>query len=325
LLDGGLSETTRLFKCWEYLSPVSDSVFATKPSASYPPRYTGEQLRYASVDQYVATEAMDDSKVYIHVLKPPAGTMLALPNPVDGKIFSSARLLANGNPVGLLQDPYDGVRLRLQGADTWDPLNTVIELTVASKGGAGHVNDTSGSVAYTGSSWLYQENRGNGEFANDAHLATADDDSFTFTFNGTDVQYIATRGADRGQVEIYIDDVLEITVDLSTGTPGSRQVVFSKSGLTRGTHTLKGIKRSGAFMEVDCFKVTDLVNDSDAEMNGAYQETMAGSVSAYGGPWGYWQPGYNGVGTITPAVNQYAGLEPLNDPLNNEPDSDWFE
>ena len=243
--DGGLVETGRIFQLGQYLAPIRASICGTKPSASFPPPFNGDSIRYNNVNQYVATEALDDSKVYIHVLKPPAGTLLSLPSPVDGKIFSSARLLANGNPVGLLQDPYDGVRLRLQGSDTWDPLDTVIELTVASKGGAGHVNDTSGSVTYTGSSWSYQENRGNGEFANDAHLATADGDSFTFTFSGTDVATIATRGADRGQVEIYIDDVLETTVDLSTGTPGSRQVVFSKSGLARGTHTLKGIKRSG--------------------------------------------------------------------------------
>ena len=188
---------------------------------------------------------MDDSKVYIHVLKAPSGTVLSLPSPADGKIFSSAKLLANGNAVGLVQNLYDGVQLTLPATDSWSSLDTVIELTVASKGGAGHVNDTSKDVAYTGSSWSYQTARGNGEFANDAHLATADGDSFTFSFNGTDVDYIATRGADRGPVEIYIDDVLQTTVDLSTGTAGSRQVAFSKSGLARGAHTLKGIKRSG--------------------------------------------------------------------------------
>jgi autotransporter-associated beta strand protein len=327
VVDGGLVETDRIFQLGQYIAPIRASICGTKPSASFPPPFTGEQIRYSNVNQYVATEALDDSKVYIHVLKPPVGTVLSLPNPVDGKIFSSARLLASGNPVGLLQDPYDGVRLRLQGSDTWDPLNTVIELTVASKGGAGHVNDTSGSVTYTGSSWIYQENRGNGEFANDVHLATTNGDSFTFTFSGTDVEYIATRGADRGQVEIYIDDVLETTVDLSTGTPGSRQVVFSKSGLPRGTHTLKGIKRGGTFMEVDCFKVTDLVNDSDPVMNGAYLSTTdyGTGVAGYGGPSNQWQPGYNGANWITPAVNYYPNNEPLNAPLTNEPVSDYFE
>ena len=325
--DGGLVETGRIFQLGQYLAPIRASICGTKPSASFPPPFTGEQLRYSNVNQYVATEALDDSKVYIHVLKPPAGTLLSLPNPVDGKIFSSARLLASGNPVGLLQDPYDGVRLRLQGSDTWDPLNTVIELTVASKGGAGHVNDASGSVTYTGSSWIYQENRGNGEFGNDVHFAATNGDSFTFTFSGTDVQYIATRGADRGQVEIYIDDVLETTVDLSTGTPGSRQVAFSKSGLARGTHTLKGIKRGGSLMEVDCFKVTDLLNDSDPAMNGAYLITTDYGTGAagYAGPSNWWQPGYSGANWITPAVNYYPNNEPLNDPSNNEPVSDYFE
>ncbi len=326
-LNGGLVETARLFALGQYIAPIRASICETKPSTSFPPPYKdGRTISYNSVD-WVATEALDDSKVYIHVLKPPAGTVLTLPSPADGKIFSSAKLLASGNPVGLVQNLYDGVQITLQGADTWNALDTVIELTVASKGGAGHVNDTSKDMAYTGSSWSYQAARGNGEFANDAHLATADGDSFTFSFNGTDVDYIATRGADRGQVEIYIDDVLQTTVDLSTGTAGIRQVAFSKSGLARGAHTLKGIKRSGTSMEVDCFKVTDLINDSDAAMNGAYLVTTdyGTGAAAYGGPSNWWQGGYNGANWITPAVNYYPGNEPLNDPANNEPVSDYFD
>ena len=326
-LNGGLVETARLFALGQYIAPIRASICETKPSASFPPPYKdGRTISYNSVD-WVATEALDDSKVYIHVLKPPAGTVLTLPSPADGKIFSTAKLLASGNPVGLVQSLYDGVQLTLQGADTWDALDTVIELTVASKGGAGHVNDTSMDVAYTGGSWSYQTARGNGEFANDAHLATADGDSFTFSFSGTDVDYIATRGADRGQVELYIDNVLQTTVDLSTGTAGSRQVAFSKSGLARGAHTLKAIKRSGTYMEADCFKVSDLINDSEAVMNGAFLATTdyGTGAAAYGGPSNWWQGGYNGANWITPAVNYYAGSEPLNAPLTNEPVSDYFD
>ncbi|MEI7902910.1 MAG: autotransporter-associated beta strand repeat-containing protein [bacterium] len=306
---------------------IRASICETKPSASFPPPYKdGRTVSYNSVD-WVATEALDDSKVYIHVLKAQSGTVLSLPSPADGKIFSAAKLLANGHAVGLVQNLYDGVQLTLPAADSWSSLDTVIELTVLSKGGAGHVNDTNKDVAYMGSSWSCQTARGNGEFANDAHLATANGDSFTFSFHGTDVDYIATRGADRGQVEIYIDDVLQDTVDLSTGTAGSRQVAYSKSGLARGAHTLKGIKRSGTHMEVDCFKVTDLINDSDADLDGAFLMTMDyGTGSAgYGGPSNWWQPGYNGANWITPAVTYYPGGEPLSAPLSNEPSSDYFD
>jgi len=321
--DAGLDGPERIFKCWEYLAPIRDSVFDTKPSASFPPPYVSSQLRYASVNQWLATEKLDDSKVYIHVLKPPAGTVLTLPTPVDGKVFSSAKLLANGHPVGLTQNLHDGVRLTLPETDPWNPLNTVIELTVASKGGAGHVNNTSRNITYAGASWIHQKHRGNGEFADDVHLATTNGDAFTFTFNGTDIKYITSRGPDRGLVDIYIDDVLHNTVDLSTGTPGSRQVVFSISGLPRGQHTLKGVKRNGNVMEVDCFKVTDVVNNSDPEMAGAFKTTMNASAN-YGGDLGWWQPGNGGI--ITPVCAHYPGNEPLSDPLNNEPvGGDWFE
>ena len=92
-LNAGLVETTRLFALGQYIAPIRASICETKPSTSFPPPYKdGRTVSYNSVD-WVATEALDDSKVYIHVLKPPAGTVLTLPAPADGKIFSSAKLL----------------------------------------------------------------------------------------------------------------------------------------------------------------------------------------------------------------------------------------
>jgi hypothetical protein len=66
---------------------------------------------------------------YIHVLRPPEGRELVLPPPADGKWFTSAALLANGNRVGLAQDAR-GIRLTLGSADVWVPLGTVIRLRV---------------------------------------------------------------------------------------------------------------------------------------------------------------------------------------------------
>ena len=38
-----------------------------------------------------------------------------------------------------------------------------------------------------------------------------------------------------------------------------RQSVFAKSGLARGTHTLKAVKMGGTYMDSDGFKVTELI------------------------------------------------------------------
>jgi len=74
---------------------------------------------------------------------------------------------------------------------------------------------------------------------------TANGDSFTLAFSGTEVSLISSRGANRGGVDLYIDDVLQTNVNLSVGTTNGPFV--HKSGLQRGTHTLKGVKTSGTY------------------------------------------------------------------------------
>ena len=327
--NGGLVETTRAFALGRYLAPIRASVCETTPSNSFPPPYkNGGSITYDTVD-WVTTTSLNESKEFIHVLKAPDGDTLVLPGTADGKVFGAATLMASlqtgggtqqylGLPMTMLQSPR-GIQLTLPAGVSWSSLDTVIQLDVVSKGGAGIVNDTSNAISYSGSSWVYQSHRGAGEFNDDAHIATANGDSFTFTFSGTDVEYIATRAADRGPVEIYIDEVFQTTVDLSTGTPtGSRQTVFRKSGLARGTHTLRAVKAGGARMEVDAFKVTELINDSDPDLAAAFPSTMSlGALSA--GYSGQWQPGY---GWITPG----AGYHPDGAPFSGSPPSgDSFE
>jgi autotransporter-associated beta strand protein len=333
---GGLAESGRVNTVGRYLNPIRESVIETKPSDSFPPPYKdGNYISYSQVD-WVATSNMDDSKEFIHVLKPQSGNTIDLPAPADGKRFSAATLVCSlaaddgsvqsavNLPMTMVQTTR-GLRLTLPGGVSWSNIDTVIRLDVASKGGSGMVNNTSNAITYNGSSWQYLKNRNLGEFNDDVHTATANGDSFTFTFSGTDVEYIATREANRGPVAIYIDDVLQTTVDLSAlPHSGSRQSVFKKSGLARGIHTLRCVKMGGTYMDADAFRVSDLVNDSDPEMATAYQ-TKLGASANYGGPSNWWQPGYNGANWITPATSYYAANEPLVDPLNNEPNSDWFE
>jgi hypothetical protein len=61
----------------------------------------------------------------------------------------------------------------------------------------------------------------------------------TLTFNGTDVAWVSTRAPKRGRAKVYIDGVLATTVDLRASSVSSRQIVFARSGLTAGQHTIK--------------------------------------------------------------------------------------
>ncbi len=62
--------------------------------------------------------------------------------------------------------------------------------------------------------------------------------SATFTFNGTDVVWVAQRGPRRGKAKVYLDGKLT-RVDLYASSLTERRVVFSAAKLAAGQHTLK--------------------------------------------------------------------------------------
>ena len=122
--EDGVLQTMQLVG--NYLRPIACSVTNTYASTSY---VTDPGATIQSLSWGVATKSTDDRYEYLHVLKPPTGKTLALPAPADHKKFGSARLLANTQKVSLSQNSYR-VALTLQGTNTWDRLDTVIELKV---------------------------------------------------------------------------------------------------------------------------------------------------------------------------------------------------
>jgi hypothetical protein len=65
-------------------------------------------------------------------------------------------------------------------------------------------------------------------------------DSAKFTFTGTSVAWIATKSSNRGQADVYLDDVRVTTVDLYSATTTSAQAVaYIRSWATAGTHTIE--------------------------------------------------------------------------------------
>lgn len=289
---GGLDEKARpiLDPFVRLLKPIADSVLNTRPSSSYPPPFQGTVVRLAGLGWGVATRSADDTREYLHVLKPPAGRTLELPPPADGKVFAKARLLEGGQPVALHQSNR-GLLLTLPVGSDWKKPDTVIVLEVVAPGGVGLVNNTSRAVEYRGASWNYQRDLASGGFRADAQRAIADGDSFVFTFEGTEVEWLGSRGPGHGKVELAIDGVPQGEVDLSQGS-GRFVSLFSKQGLPRGRHTLSGTKRGGALMSVDAFRVSDLINDSDPEIvfdtttrHGARDAALEGAWEPRGSSW----------------------------------------
>jgi len=140
---------------------------------------------------------------------------------------------------------------------SWSSPNTPAQIVPRSQlyptaGATGRFND---SVATYSSGWSVSAGRGLGDYNDDVHYTTSDGASFTYTFNGAGIDFLSERFSDQGLVDVYLDGVLRATVDTTSGTRLTQQVIYSARGLPPGTHTLRGVKRSGTYMLVDRFDV----------------------------------------------------------------------
>ncbi len=133
--------------------------------------------------------------------------------------------------------------------------NTTV--TFAKSTAAEELNDTAG-VVYTGSGWDWKNSSrgGNSSFMNDVWASTHIGDSYTIAFNGTGIDLITETNSDEGQVDVFIDGVLDRTVNCATATRVFQSQVYSRSGLSAGPHTLKAVMRSGTYLIADAFRVT---------------------------------------------------------------------
>ncbi len=101
---------------------------------------------------------------------------------------------------------------------TWDDPDSALQYA----GSWSHVADTS----YTGGDYKHTES-----FSNKAG------DSLTVPFDGTAIRWIGSKTDNHGYADVYLDGTKTATVDDSGGE--SQAVLFQKTGLTPGAHTLK--------------------------------------------------------------------------------------
>jgi hypothetical protein len=120
------------------------------------------------------------------------------------------------------------------------------------------VNNNDPQIVYTGN-WNYSSGRGLGDFQDDVQWTEGNGDSFSYQFVGTGVDYVTETDPGQGDVDIYIDGELKQTVstylDPSQGHNKPQQVVYSISDLPNGSHTIRGVKKSGQFMLLDKLNV----------------------------------------------------------------------
>lgn len=156
------------------------------------------------------------------------------------------------------------------------------------------VEDNNPGITYSGT-WATSIPTGTGYSADNGHFTTTAGSYAEYTFNGTNIVWSGVRGPDHGTADVYIDGVLDNSVDLYAAHRYVDDEIYSKVALSNGPHTLRIVARSdkntastGHYVEVDRLKVTTgapTVVD-DAAGGFTYSGTWATSVPTGTGYWG---------------------------------------
>ncbi len=106
-------------------------------------------------------------------------------------------------------------------------------------------------VAYrTPSNWTTRLNNTT-NYGGGIHYTKVNGEYVTFTFTGTSVALMSEKNVDRGNMTISIDGGAPVTVSTYASSSLKQQIVYTKTGLSSGTHTIRITKASGTYMDVD--------------------------------------------------------------------------
>jgi hypothetical protein len=159
---------------------------------------------------------------------------------------SISRSLSPGNAYGFRVQAQDG-------AGNWSDWVQGPEFVVDAH------QESANTVTY-GGTWAQQTSAS--AYGGTLKYAQTNGASARFDFTGRSVAWVATKGPDRGKVEVWVDDVKIKTTDLYSSTEQPRKVVFSGHWVEPGAHTVEvralGTKNSssaGTRVDVDAFVV----------------------------------------------------------------------
>ena len=151
-------------------------------------------------------------------------------------------------------DPVDATAIQLKVIAGAGGFGTAAEINVYEYTGETpeltyhFVDDRDASLVYSGT---WHDDSGS-TFLNGTARYTSDADaSVSFTFTGTAIQWYGQNDTNFGTANVYIDGVLVETVNVY-GSMASQKLLFSRTGLTAGEHTIR-IVRASATIDVDYF------------------------------------------------------------------------
>ncbi|WP_436494975.1 alpha-L-fucosidase [Actinokineospora sp. HUAS TT18] len=248
----GTPAVTRVDPTINYAWRAGGSPASSIPTDNFSSRWTGS-IQARRTEKYTFTTASDDTvRVWID-------GRLVIDNltPHAVKVDQGSVVLAAGRRYDIKVEHTEAggeAYLKL----IWAGPNTPAEIVPKSQlyPSAGNTRINNGSVATYAGSWGVSSARGFGDYADDVHYTTSNGASFSYTFSGTGIDYFTETFSDEGQIDIYLDNVFQTTVNATSGPRLTQQAVYRATGLTPGTHTLKGVKKNGTYMLVDRLDVT---------------------------------------------------------------------
>lgn len=198
---------------------------------------------YANTLNFTLTGLQNASNITVQIYMPSPSNDGSSPY----QTLSNQVISNNQYTVSVNMPAYSSVGILLQGAQ----VGTSSTVTV---------DDTNSSIIYS-STWTA------GTYAScyngTQHTTNTANNYAQFTFNGTSITWIGAKWNNRGYTDVYIDGVLQTTVDAYDPSNQIQQVLYQKSGLSSGSHTIKlvckGTKDTGAYdcvTDVDAFEYT---------------------------------------------------------------------
>lgn len=146
------------------------------------------------------------------------------------------------------------------------------------------VDESSSDPVYSGT-WTKRTN--SGAYNGYDSYSSGTNNFVQLSFSGTSVKWIGSKGSNFGKADIYIDGVLDVSdLDCYSSTPREQQILYNKTGLVAGKHTIKVVvKGTKNASSSDYNLVFDEFEYEAATSTGWTRVDEGGSGVSYSGTW----------------------------------------
>ena len=132
------------------------------------------------------------------------------------------------------------------------------------------INDNDASIVYTGS-FIYDQGSPQ-NMSGDVHYSNTGG-TIEYMFTGTGIKWIGQKVYNRGDAEVFIDDVSQGVFSQYDDGIKYQQIIFEISGLAPGAHTIKIVNKT-EYTCVDGFAVTPLPEEESSITIGQKELTL---------------------------------------------------